>query len=74
MQYNLLTEDAYKRFQPVLEHKDLAPIQDPWKRRAVAQAMLNTEFELINEHANMMGGRGFLAENPIAHNFMGASS
>lgn len=72
-QYNLLTEEAYKRYEPILEHKDLTPIVDPWKRRTVAQALLNTETELMSEAA-AVHGRGFLTENPIPANLMGASS
>lgn len=72
-QYNLLTEEAYKRYEPILEHKDLSPISDPWKRRTVAQALLNTETELFSEAAAVHGNR-FLTENPIPANFMGASS
>jgi hypothetical protein len=71
MQYNLLTEEVYKRFEPILEHKDLPEIRDPWKRRTVAQALYNTECELINEAQSM--GRGYLMENPIPGNFMGAA-
>jgi hypothetical protein len=70
--HNLLTEEVYNRFAPVLEHKDVAPITDPWKRRTVAQVLFNTERELVTEAQNM--GRGYLTENPIPVNFMGASS
>lgn len=72
MQYNLLTEEVYKRFEPVLEHADLPAISDPWKKRTVAQALFNTETELFTEAATL--GRGYLTENPIPGNFMGASS
>lgn len=71
-QYNVLNEAAYERLKPVLEHDAVAPISDPWKRRTVAQVLLNTEHELMVESANM--GRGYLAENGIPANIMGGSS
>lgn len=72
MQYNVLTEEAYKRFAPVLEHKDLPQITDPWKRRTVAQTLLNTEHELMTEAQTLQ--RGYLSENGVPANVMGASS
>lgn len=71
MQYTL-NEDVLKRLQPILEHEDLPAIDDPWKRRTVAQTLFNTEQEMMVEAQTM--SRGYLTENPIPANFMGASS
>src|SRR4051812_49018413 len=70
---NILTEEVYRRFGPILEHKDLPSIANPWKRRAVTQVLYNTERELAEERA-AMGDRRFLYENPIPANQMAGSS
>jgi hypothetical protein len=72
--HNLLTEEVYQKWSPVLEHKDIPGISDPWKRRTVAQCLHNTEIELTNEAINNNPGlRHMLAENPLAQNYMGAA-
>ena len=69
---HVLTEQDYTNFAPIIEHKDCAPITNPWKKRTVAQVLLNTKHELMSEHY-ARGGR-MLTENPIPNNLMGASS
>jgi hypothetical protein len=72
--HNLLTEEVYQRWAPVLEHKDLPGLSDPWKRRTVAQCLHNTEVELMTE-SGIYGRPGMqqLHENPLATNNIGGS-
>jgi len=56
-----LAEEIKKKWQPILEHEDLAPIKDPYKRMVTAQLLENTERALVTESENGMGG-GLLNE------------
>lgn len=72
-QYNVLTEEVYKRLEPVLENANMPKITDPWKRRTLAQCLYNTERELVNE-AQAMGHRiDESGPNGLAVNYMGAA-
>lgn len=72
-----LNEELVKKWKPILEHKDLAPISDPVRRYATAVALQNTEDAVLEEAGQMarLHGRGrMLTEAPIPVNAMGASS
>lgn len=56
-----LAEEVKKKWQPILEHEDLAPIKDPYKRMVTAQLLENTENALVTEAQNGMQG-GLLNE------------
>jgi hypothetical protein len=62
-QYHVLTEEVMNRLQPILESKYAAPITDPWKRRATAQMLYNTEQAMLFE----------AGPNGLPVNFMGAA-
>jgi hypothetical protein len=44
-----LAEETRKKWQPILEHEDLAPITDPYRRAVTAQLLENTERALMVE-------------------------
>jgi hypothetical protein len=68
-----LAEETRKKWQPILEHEDLAPITDPYRRAVTAQLLENTERALIEDavHGN---SSNLLTEAPIPANYWGTSS
>jgi hypothetical protein len=55
----LLTEQLQKKWQPVLEHPDLAPITDSYKKNVTTILLENQEQALLSEQpANKMGVGG----------------
>lgn len=72
---NLLAEELNKKWAPLLEHAELAPIKDPFKRSMTAMMLENTEKALME--SGRYGGQQLLGEaitSTIPVNFMGASS
>lgn len=63
-------EQLIRKWKPVLEASDLAPIKDPHKRAVTAQLLENTEKELRS--SSLQGN--FLTEAPVPVNAMGGSS
>src|ERR1044072_6455607 len=69
-----LAEETRKKWQPILEHEDLAPITDPYRRAVTAQLLENTERALI-EDANHGNSSIHLSEaSPIPASYWGTSS
>jgi Major capsid protein Gp23 len=68
----LLAEELQKKWKPLLEHKDLAPIKDTHRKAVTAAILENTERSL-RETASM-GPQFLLRESPVPVNAMGASS
>jgi hypothetical protein len=68
-----LAEETRKKWQPILEHEDLAPITDPYRRAVTAQLLENTERALI-EDASHGNSSNLLTEAPIPANYWGNSS
>jgi hypothetical protein len=68
-----LAEETRKKWQPILEHEDLAPITDPYRRAVTAQLLENTEQALMVE-ANAGQSANLLSEAPVPANFWGNSS
>jgi hypothetical protein len=68
-----LAEETRRKWQPILEHEDLAPINDPYRRAVTAQLLENTERALI-EDANHGNSSNLLTEQPISTNNWGTSS
>lgn len=68
-----LAEETRKKWQPILEHEDLAPINDPYRRAVTAQLLENTERALMVE-AEAGQSTNLLSESPIPQNFWGNSS
>ncbi len=56
-----LSEELQKKWAPVLDHSDLAPISDPHKR-AVTAVLLENEENALREAG---GGQSFLTEAPV---------
>ena len=50
-----------QKWQPVLDHEDLDPIKDPYRRAVTAQLLENEEVALREDHASQSGG-GLLGE------------
>ena len=48
------TDQLEAKWQPILEHKDLPPIKDKWKRAVIAQLLDNQHEDQVNE-ANGFG-------------------
>jgi len=71
----MLTEDLVKKWQPVLEHPDLADIKDPHKR-AVTATLLENQEKASREAAFGSGGYHMptLLGEAAPANAMGASS
>ena len=74
---NLIAEEQLKKWAPVLDHADLAPIKDSYRRSVTATLLENTEFALREAAAH--GSYQMLTETPVASsvipaNYMGASS
>lgn len=57
----ILTEEAQKKWQPVLEHPDLPQISDPHRRSVTAVILENTEAAL-REAGQQLGGQHLLGE------------
>ncbi len=57
----LLNEEVQRKWAPVLEHADLAPIRDAVRRNVTAVVLENTENELRKAGA-MVGGQQLLGE------------
>ena len=57
----LLNEEVQRKWAPVLEHADLAPIKDAVRRNVTAVVLENTENELRKAGA-MVGGQQLLGE------------
>ena len=61
MENKVLTEQALRKWKPVLDHKDMAPIADP-HRRAVTATLLENQEKAIKEQmileapSNIVGG------------------
>ena len=57
MSDNLLTEQLHKKWEPVLEHSDYAPIKDNY-RKSVTAVLLENQQQALNEAAptNALGG------------------
>ena len=78
-QFILEADRALGRWKEVIDHKDLAPIKDPHKRRCTA-IMLENALREQHDLNRFMGigqqgnGRGFLSEDAVPANFMGTSS
>ncbi len=69
-----LAEETRKKWQPILEHSDLNPIKDSYRRAVTAQLLENTENALRTEAQNGMG-HGILSEaSPVHANAWGNSS
>lgn len=69
-----LAEETRKKWQPILEHEDLAPIKDSYRRSVTAQLLENTE-RALREDASHGNSSNLLAEaSPIAANAWGNSS
>ena len=49
-----LTEELAKKWSPVLEHPDLAPIKDPYKKAVVAQLLENQQLAANEERKMLM--------------------
>lgn len=47
-----------KKWEPLLEHKDVAPIKDPMRKKVVAELLENTEKSILEK-------QGILSEAPI---------
>jgi len=65
-----LTEELLRKWDPILNHPDLAPIKDP-HRRAMTAALLENTDKALREDAKHIR---MLSEGPIPQNFMGGSS
>jgi hypothetical protein len=65
-------EQLVEKWDPVLSHDDLAPIQDLHRRNVTAAILENTESAL--QEAGQYGGQHLLAESPIPGTAMRASS
>ena len=46
-----LTEDIKNKWKPVIEHPDVAPINETWKKRVTTILLENTHRELMTEDA-----------------------
>ena len=57
----LLNEEVQRKWAPVLEHADLAPIKDAVRRNVTAVVLENTENEL-RKAGSMVGGQQLLGE------------
>jgi hypothetical protein len=69
-----LAEETRKKWQPILEHEDLAPIKDSFRRAVTAQLLENTERELRTAAENGYS-QGLLSEaSPVHANAWGTSS
>jgi hypothetical protein len=69
-----LAEETRKKWQPILEHEDLAPIKDAYKAKVTAQLLENTERALM-EDASHGSSQHLLGEaSPIHANYWGNSS
>jgi hypothetical protein len=68
-----LSEETQKKWAPILEHEDLAPIKDSHRRSVTAQILENTE-RALREDANHGSSSSLLSEQPISTNNWGNSS
>jgi hypothetical protein len=68
-----LTEETQKKWAPILEHEDLAPIKDAHRRSVTAQILENTERALRDDAAHGQSS-SLLSEQPISTNNWGNSS
>lgn len=68
-----LAEETRRKWQPILEHEDLAPITDPYRRAVTAQLLENTE-RALTEDAAHGNSSNLLTEAPIPANYWGNSS
>lgn len=68
----MLIQEAVSKWQAVLEHEDLDPIKDTYRKRATALVLENSYKELSG--LARQGSPQQLTEAPIPVNFMGASS
>lgn len=69
-----LAEETRKKWQPILEHEDLAPIKDPYRRSVVAQLLENTEKALTEEAAHGQSSNLLAEASPVHANAWGNSS
>lgn len=72
---NIIAEEIVKKWMPLLDHKDLNPIKDAYRRNVTAIVLENTE-KALNE-GGRYGPQQLLGEamsSTIPGNFMGASS
>lgn len=68
----LSAEELQRKWKPLLEHKDLAPIKDS-HRRAVTSVVLENMEKALREDARM-SPQFLLRESPVPVNAMGSSS
>lgn len=68
-----LAEETRKKWQPILEHGDLAPIKDYYRRAVTAQLLENTERELSSAIENGTP-QSLIEASPIPANYWGNSS
>jgi hypothetical protein len=69
-----LAEETRKKWQPILEHEDLAPIKDSYRRSVTAQLLENTERALREEAAHGQSSNLLSEASPIHANAWGNSS
>lgn len=69
-----LAEETRKKWQPILEHEDLAPIKDSYRRAVTAQLLENTERALREDAAHGNSSNLLAESSPIHANAWGNSS
>ena len=68
-----LNEDIQKKWAPVLNHEDLAPIKDTHKRSVIATLLENTEKALMEASGQSHGSQQLMEANDGAINATGAT-
>jgi len=71
----IVAESVQKRWEPIIKHPDLAVINDPYRRKCVAQLLENTERELgraAEASSNFLSETAYSTSPPV--NAMGTSA
>ncbi len=63
----ILTEEAQRKWQPVLEHPDLPKIMDTHRRAVTAVILENTE-NALREAGAQLGNQRLLGEDAATNN------
>lgn len=69
-----LAEETRKKWQPILEHEDLSPIKDAYRRSVTAQLLENTERALREDAAHGQSSNLLAEASPVHANAWGNSS